>query len=317
MEDFGFIEDEPDMLDKYEKTGEGLVGRFIVPPLSVFDTRQKYWQDRKRAWLEKTGDLSETRDGEYGRISSGIVNCFNGGTSNFDPVLAEIMYRWFCIEGGKILDPFGGEQTKGVVAGELGYEYVGCEIRQDQVDLDTEKTKQYPNVKYICGDSTKLTKHIKERDFDMCFTSPPYYALEVYSKDDLSSLGSYEEFMAMYRTIFEQCYEMMKEDTFLVIKIGEIRNKKTGEYRSFVPDNARMFVDIGFKYYNEIILYTPAGTAPIRATQGMNTRKVTKTHQNVLVFYKGDLKNIGTKYPKLDFTGIEGIMGEENGDEDE
>ena len=55
------------------------------------------------------------------------------GTSLFDPVLAEIIMRWFCKPHGKIIDPFGGEQTKGVVAGTLGYDYQAVEIRKEQV----------------------------------------------------------------------------------------------------------------------------------------------------------------------------------------
>lgn len=34
-----------------EKSGGNLAERFLIPPFSVFDTRQGYWQDRKRAWL--------------------------------------------------------------------------------------------------------------------------------------------------------------------------------------------------------------------------------------------------------------------------
>ncbi len=30
---------------------QSLIDRFGIPPLSVFDARQGYWQDRKRAWL--------------------------------------------------------------------------------------------------------------------------------------------------------------------------------------------------------------------------------------------------------------------------
>jgi hypothetical protein len=48
------------MLDSEEEPSEGqtpdearqtLAERFIVPPFSVLDARQGYWQDRKRAWL--------------------------------------------------------------------------------------------------------------------------------------------------------------------------------------------------------------------------------------------------------------------------
>ena len=215
------------------------------------------------------------------------------------------MYKWFCPRNGKILDPFGGEQTKGVVAGELGYEYNAVEFRQEQVDINTEKTKQYAGVKYICGDSNNISTLIKERDFDFCFTSPPYYDLEVYSAEDMSALGTYEEFMQQYENIFKQCFEMLKEDSFLVIKIAEIRDKKTGEYRSFVADNIDMFRRIGFRYYNEIILVNAIGTAMLRVNRSMKNRKVGKVHQNVLVFYKGNLDNISKKFERLDFSQFE------------
>lgn len=315
MSDFGFNIDDKDVIsfdsygDHAEHAGK-LTENYIVPPFSVLDARQGYWQERKRYWLELTGDLSETRDGEYGKIGTGWLNAINGGTSNFDPVLAEVMYKWFNVEGGHILDPFGGEQTKGVVAGELGYKYSGCEIRADQVKLNASCTEKYPNVKYYCGDSNEISTIIKGRGFDMCFTSPPYYDLEVYSADDMSALGTYEEFMAMYKNIFTQCYDMLADDTFLVIKVGEIRDKKTGHFRSFVPDNVKMFTDIGFTYYNEIILVTAIGTAPFRANRSMTSRKVVKAHQNVLVFYKGDTKNIPNKFPKLNFEEAEEPDGE-------
>ena len=204
-----------------------LINDFIIPPFSVFDTRQGYWQDRKREWLNITGNLTETKENVLG---SSIMSLINEGSSNFDPVLAEIIIKWFNRPFGKILDPFGGEQTKGVVSGELGFEYHAVEIRQEQVNVNIEKTKKYKNIKYYCGDSNNISKIINERQFDLCFTSPPYYDLEVYSKDDMSSLGTYEEFMEQYKNIFQQCFDMLKENTFLVIKIGEIRDKKNGEY---------------------------------------------------------------------------------------
>jgi len=71
VSDFGELKDELDFpdfdLDAFEKgwlkddpggEGEGdsdghstLFDRFIVPPFSVLDARQGYWQERKKAWL--------------------------------------------------------------------------------------------------------------------------------------------------------------------------------------------------------------------------------------------------------------------------
>lgn len=292
--------DMPD-LDSYKKVS--LKDKFIIPPFSVFDTKQDYWQKRKKCWLEKTGNLSESKENVLS-ASKSLLSTINEGSSNFDPVLAEIIMRWFNVKNGKILDPFGGEQTKGVVAGELNMPYFACEFRQEQVDININKTKQYSNINYYCGDSNKIENIIQERNFDLCFTSPPYYDLEIYSKDDMSALGTYGEFMQQYRNIFKQCYNMLADNRFLVIKIGEIRNKKTGEYRNFLGDNIQLFKDIGFKYYNEITLISPCGTAPQRANKLFTTRKLCKLHQNVLVFFKGDLKNIKEFYEPIDIKDL-------------
>lgn len=287
-----------------------LSDRFLVPPFSILDTKQGYWQDRKRDWLKVTGNLSETRNGEFGMVAGGKPNNMfariNEGTSNFDPVLAELVYRWFCIPNGKILDPFGGEQTKGVVAGVLGYEYQAVEIRQEQVDLNNSKVQDFKDVKYFCGDSNNIDTIISDVDFDLCFTSPPYYDLEVYSKDDMSALGSYEEFMQQYKNIFAKCYAKLKNDSFLVVKVGEIRDKNTGEYRGFVPDNIKIMKEIGFKFYNEIILINAIGTLPFRISKQFNNgRKIGKQHQNILVFYKGDLKHIKNKFMDVEVDNID------------
>ena len=279
---------------------------FIVPPFSVINTVDEDWKNRKLRWLKITGNLTETKEGMIKKEVPSeshlelLMQKLNGGSSNFDPVLAEIMIKWFNTKNGKVLDPFGGEQTKGVVCGELGYSYSGCEFRKEQVDLNKKICEKYENVNYYCGDSNNIDSIIKERNFDLCFTSPPYYDLEIYSKEDMSALGTYEEFMKQYKNIFSKCYNMLNDNRFLVIKVCEIRDKKTGIYRNFVGDNIRIMEEIGFKYYNEIIVLNSVGTLPLRATKQMNSgRKIGKRHQNVLVFFKGDIKKISSYYHEL------------------
>lgn len=280
---------------------------FLVPPFSVINTMDEKWLNRKRRWLRLTGDLSETKEGvlfagneDTDSEISKKTQEFNGGSSNFDPALAEVMIKWFNIPGGHILDPFGGEQTKGIIAGELGYKYTAVEFRAVQCRLNQEKTAHYPGIKYHHGDSNNIAAIVGATGFDFCFTSPPYYDLEIYSKEDMSALGTYTQFMAQYKNIFAQCVAMLKFNRFLVVKVCEIRDKNTGEYRNFVGDNITIFKSLGLKYYNEIILVNSPGTLPLRSGRTMNaSRKVGKQHQNLLVFFKGDLKAINKLYPEL------------------
>ena len=308
MADFGFdgfgIEDNGKTSQLEHSTPGSLQRRFIVPPFSVLDTKSGAWQERKKQWREILGNLSETRDGEDQIIGKGLNTLTykqEEFTSNFDPVLAEIMYYWFCPADGKVIDPFGGEQTKGIVAGEMGLHYTGMEIRQEQVDLNTSLTKKYDDVKYICGDSNYIGEKCKGEKYDFCFTSPPYYDLEVYSKEDMSSLGTYEEFMEQYKNIFAQCYELLDDNSFCVVKVGEIRDKKTGAYRSFVPDTVKTLQSVGFIYYNEIILCQQLHIALMQCNNLMRNRKVAHVHQNVLVFYKGNLNKIQEKLPPIEY----------------
>lgn len=279
----------------YDKEQENLFAKYVVPPFSVLDTRQGYWRERNKRWLQITGDLTATKEQVLGE---GLLAKINNGSSNFDPVLAELMYTWFNVPGGKILDPFGGEQTKGVVAGVMGYPYWGCELRQDQVDLNSSICSQWPHVHYACGDSTELDSHIMERAFDFMLTSPPYYDLEIYSTDeaDLSAALSYEDFMRGMATIYRKTYELLNENRFAVIKVGEVRDQKTGVYRNYVADSIKAMTDAGYSYYNELILVNNVGTAPVRASGAFRTRKMVKLHQNVLVFYKGDTRTIAQHF---------------------
>jgi len=46
-------------------------------------------------------------------------------SSEFDPVLAEVLIHWFAPPSGKILDPFSGGIVRGAVAALTGRHYIG------------------------------------------------------------------------------------------------------------------------------------------------------------------------------------------------
>jgi DNA modification methylase len=235
---------------------------------------------------------------------------YDTGTSIFDPVLCELAYRWFCTEGGTVLDPFAGGSVRGIVAAVLGYNYIGVELRPEQVQANRDNAAEvlgerenYPV--WHCGDSIGIDGICRGVQADFVFSCPPYADLEVYSDlpGDISNMD-YPEFMAAYREIIQKAVGLLKENRFACFVVGDVRDRK-GFYRGFVPDTIRAFEDAGARFYNEIILVNVAGSLPIRAGRQFNGgRKVGKMHQNVLVFYKGDPKQIGANYPELDLSEI-------------
>ena len=268
--------------------------KFGVPPFTVLNAREGWWQDRKRAWLALGIKSEEGRDISPTNVSKDAPSYMAGrgnneGGSIFDPVLCELAYRWFSPEGGIILDPFAGGSVRGIVASHCGRQYVGMDLREEQVQANRSQANvaQDPQPVWHCGDSRTIDHVCKDIKADMVFSCPPYADLEVYSEDpnDLSTL-KYPEFKAAYFEIILKACSLLKPNTFACFVVGDVRDKK-GNYYNFVGDTVEAFRAAGLHYYNEAILVTAVGSLPIRAgRQFAASRKLGKTHQNVLVFKK-------------------------------
>ena len=299
----GFTQEEIDALNPEEQEqgeaqGKGnLSDRFMIPPFSVLNAREGWWQDRKRSWLALGIKSEEGRDAPAGG-SPDMLARMNGesGTSIFDPVLCELSYRWFSPPGGLILDPFAGGSVRGIVASKMGRQYIGHELRPEQVAANRAQgaelcaDAEFPPA-WIEGDSRTIDKTCKDVEADFVFSCPPYADLEVYSDNpkDLSTLG-YKEFRDAYFEIIAKACARLKPNRFACFVVGEVRDKK-GNYYDFVGDTVQAFRDAGLDYYNEAILVTPCGSVALRAGKTFSaSRKIGKAHQNVLVFVKGDGK---------------------------
>lgn len=322
-----------------EQHGSKLGGDWDYPPFSVWNAREGWWQDRKRAWLSlgikselgRGQTINETGSGlaeSQGRLNRFAARTFGQdlmrgehvvgmtktpagllrgempnydganrdeatGTSIFDPVVCELAYRWFCPPGGQIIDPFAGGSVRGIVASHLGRKYVGTELRREQVEANWLQlpTAADPKPDWRNADSRDIARVCFDVQADMVFSCPPYADLEVYSDDpaDLSTL-SYDAFLEAYRHIIKETCSLLRDNRFACFVVGDVRDKK-GNYRNFTGDTVEAFRSAGLHFYNEAILVTAVGSLPVRVgKQFAAGRKLGKTHQNVLVFVKGDGK---------------------------
>lgn len=215
------------------------------------------------------------------------------GTSVFDPVLCEVIYNWFCPEKGIVFDPFAGGSVRGVVAEMLGLHYIGIDLSQAQVDANQINADQLGVCPvWHCDDSRNADLYLPDGSADLVFSCPPYHNLEKYSDhpQDLSNMN-YADFLAAYTEIIETACGKLKKNRFAVFVVGEIRDQK-GAYRDFVSTTKRIFQESGLYLYNDNVLLEQYGTAPMRAASTFKSLKTTKVHQNVLIFYKGDIKAI-------------------------
>ena len=297
-----------------------LKDKYGWPPFSILNTISHDWQRRKDEWEILFQDSTEGRDVK--RYNATPTNTFSARGANakkpesiseFDPYLAELMYRWFSVDDAKILDPFAGGCVRGVVASVLGRDYFGIDLSSQQVNANETQLKalqeRYSNIigqtYWVTGDSDEILNDLGK--YDMVFTCPPYYNLEQYTKDprDLSRLPSYTDFLHKYSSILYKATQCLKNDSFFVIVVSEVRADCRGiensQYLGLVPDTIHILRDkCSLHYYNEIILENAIGSLPVRAPKYFDrTRKIGRHHQNILVFYKGNLTNIEEKFGKF------------------
>lgn len=301
------------LFDIEEPPPVSLADKFGVPPMSVLDRRSGEWQDRKRRWLS-LGIASETgRDSIVNRLNigdNGLAMMLRSGAkgmgvpladgiSVFDPVVCELAYRWHTLPGDRVLDPFAGGSVRGIVASTLARWYVGIDLRTEQVEANEAQAHLGSDIapRWLQGDSSRLDEHLDPAyEFDFVFSCPPYADLEVYSDNpaDLSTMP-YDEFREAHAAIITAATRRLRPDRFAAWVISDVRDRR-GAYRGLVVDTIRAFEAAGLSYHNDAVLLDQVGTAAVRAERPFRaTRKLTRVHQHMLVFVKGDAKRAATR----------------------
>lgn len=288
--------------------------KYEVPPFSIIDGKSGYWMSRKQLWESVLKDRTNNVRNIVAKGNTPYCNAYadetaypglksQGSISTFDPFLAEILVKWFSKPRMTVLDPFAGGVVRGAVSSILGRDYIGFDISTEQVQHNKEQFNALKalyalksNTVWYCDDAENINNY--DVQGDLLLTCPPYYNLEIYTDnpEDLSRQKTYAEFINKFYKIIERCYNKLKEDAFAVIVVEEIRNEN-GIMYGFVPDTIRAFVNAGFQYYNEMIFENRVVSLGVRCPKYFDqSRKVGRHHQNVLVFYKGDTKNIEAKF---------------------
>ncbi len=291
--------------DSYRKYGKYVRGDGTGKAILDWDEKVKAVAKVKVGTETATAYKSQGRLWEiqkHGKLTGDELS----GTSIFDPVLCEIMLRWFAGKNSKVFDPFAGGSVRGVVSALLGHSYTGIDLRREQVAANAQ---QWVDVLEACGkpplrvpdnigepdwyegDSVKVLKTAKPERMDFVLSCPPYTFLEQYSDDprDLSTM-SYADFLKRYRYVIRKCARMLRPNRFACFVVGDVRDPKNhGIYVNFVGDTITAFMDAGMGLYNHAILATAISSLPIRARKHMNAAaKIGMRHQHVLIFVKGD-----------------------------
>ena len=272
---------------------QGLAAEFVVPPFSVLDSRAGRWQQRKRLWLARgigsgAYDDPQTRDGLTFGAADGLGfpgRALKSSSSEFDPVLAEVLIHWFSSPGDVIHDPYAGGPVRGAVADAMGRRYVGCDLRVEQVE---HNVAAFSGPRWVCGDAADFPLRAYGRA-DLLLTCPPYGPLERYSDNprDLSTMSRSDFRAALFLGLGEPA-SRMRAGGFAAVVASDVRDRH-GTFWG-LPGMVRDTLEgAGLREYSRIVFLNRAGSAPIRAGAQMRaSRKPVTCHQEVIVYLKGE-----------------------------
>lgn len=230
-------------------------------------------------------DKAQSRDVFNGTQSHRRHGVNGGKASVFNPQLAQMILSAYCDPNSTIYDPFGGGGTRGYIATKMGHEYLGVEIRKEEVDRIKKQMIDWElNFDMILDDSRN---YIPNKKFDFSFTCPPYYDLELYSdiNGDLSNCSDYYSFLTDLKKVVKNVYDCLNDGGISVWVVGNFR-KKNGEMEHLNGDLVKIAKSIGFRFWDEIIWQGASNVALTRCGNFKSNRKCVKMHEYVLIFKK-------------------------------
>lgn len=174
--------------------------------------------------------------------------------SQFKPSVAKAIYDYFKAE--YIVDPCAGwgDRLAGFYASKYGKEYFGIDANKNLQDGYKEQIKEYSkifsnkkaNIIYNAIEDTELSQ------CDLVFTSPPYFGVERYSKDDKQSYLRYRKLdqwleKFLFKLIYKS-YISLICGGHLVLNISDVYMNHT--VNSICEPMIKYAESIGFKLIN-------------------------------------------------------------------
>lgn len=217
--------------------------------------------------------------------------------SEFNPVVAERVIKFWSDKGDLVLDPFSGRATRGLIAKLLGRRYIGYEISpltyehtlqvvKGTSSLEEHASGQAMQWELLLGDGCKLERTGNEVA-DLVFTCPPYWDIEKYQsvEGQLSDSQTYLDFLRQYKGSLKNSYRCLKPGKFCIYVVNDFR--RDGVFIPFHRDTIMLAEDVGFRLHDIVINQLNSASLARGVQNFANHYFTAKSHEYILVFYKG------------------------------
>ena len=240
--------------------------------------------EKKKEYRELIGDDGDIQN-KRGKDCKYLPNL---RYSEFNPHLAEMVVKYWSIEGQVICDPFAGRGTRGIISLINNRKYTGYEISPITFNKYKAKINLFGGT--LINKDGCLLEDTLDDSVDLVFTCPPYYKLEKYESvtGQLSDEESYDTFMKRIQVSAKNIFRVLKQNGFVCWVCADWRDK--GEYVTFHIDTINEFKDAGFRLHDIVVIENITPFAAVQAGKVASKRYTSKIHEYLLVFRKKDVK---------------------------
>ena len=196
------------------------------------------------------------------RLTGGIGNTAH--VADFQPYLARDIYKYYCKDGAKILDPCAGWGGR-----MLG---VYSSLLKDSSYIATDPCKETYNGllklnDFLKGSGLKINVKLindgfenvklKPNTYDFAFTSPPYFDTEQYSTESTQSymkFNNYENWVSGFLTpLILNTIKALKNDSVFLLNVGNKKYDLLDRVRQICCNN-NLFCEVNqnFRLYKNV-----------------------------------------------------------------
>lgn len=169
----------------------------------------------------------------------------------FSPAISKLLYQSLLPEGGTVFDPFAGwgDRAIGAICCSQVTKYVGVDCNPLLRDGYDQIQKINPKVVlHTCS----ISKFKTDMQFDLVFTSPPFWDFEIYNPDDPDqSIVGFKTYREWWNKFFVplliQLKSMTKKGGYICLYVGT-----TYRTKSMVDDIYNALSSMGCKYIQRI-----------------------------------------------------------------
>lgn len=301
-------EQEVDLFGEKVEYFKPALERYGVWPTTVWDCNMQDPVTQKLKDMIGDGCSARQGSGSLGYMSkSARAECFTKASDDkstyrgkitesiFNPAVAAWCLNMYAPKDGVCFDPFAGGGTRAIMAAKHGMQYVGVELRQEEVDAVNQRCRSNgvaDRVTLHNGDSRNARAIIGKPDgwADFLITCPPYWNLEKYDggEADLSMAATPSDFEQGLLEVVGETRGCLKPGAFSCWVIGLHRDEdEKGELLPLHHFIANVHRNLGFRFKEEIILHQRNNGAIQRVGQfEKGDRRLVRVHEYLLVFVR-------------------------------